>query len=382
MLPAIAALTLIQAAWTPQKVLDLYNDPRDVMPNVSKELAAWFGEKALAQGAEPKVDNVTVAWALRTEGQNPEVTSIPAGFRLKLKLVGDHLYAGAAKLHDGDGFRWTYQVDGKPVGAVRDLEVYEWPPESKPDTTIPQGKLEKQAPLTSKTFGGTIHDWWIYTPANLKPDQECALMVFQDGQWTSGFAPLYMDHLIAKGEMPPTIGVFVTPGTFPDGKSDRSHEYDTLSGDYPKFLLEEILPPVEAKYKISQDPMKRGSCGLSSGGICAFTCAWERPDKFGLVLSAVGSFTNIASGSTLKEGGHNYQALIRKSPKRPIRVFLQEGENDLDNVHGNWPLANHAMEKSLQFAKYDVKTSWGQGFHSDKGLRRVLADALRWLFRD
>ena len=99
--------------------------------------------------------------------------------------------------------------------------------------------------------------------------------------------------------------------------------------------------------KLRHDPESRAIAGISSGGICAWTVAWERPDEFRKVLSWVGSFTNIASGKTRREGGHNYEALIRKTPKKPIRVFLQDGANDLDNANGNWPLANQQMAKAL-----------------------------------
>jgi enterochelin esterase-like enzyme len=122
--------------------------------------------------------------------------------------------------------------------------------------------------------------------------------------------------------------------------------------------------------------------GSSSGGICAWTVAWERPDEFRKVLSWVGSFTNIASGKSRREGGHNYEALIRKTPKKPIRVFLQDGANDLDNANGNWPLANQQMAKALEFAHYDYQLVFGNGFHSNRHGRAILADSLRWLWRD
>jgi enterochelin esterase family protein len=149
-----------------------------------------------------------------------------------------------------------------------------------------------------------------------------------------------------------------------------------LSDQYVRFLLEEILPQVEKTVKLRHDPASHAIAGISSGGICAFTAAWERPDQFSKVLSWVGSFTNIASGPTLREGGHNYPALIRKTPPKAIRVFLQDGSNDLDNEHGNWPLANQQMA-ALAFKKYDFKFELGQGFHSDKHCR-CPPDSMIW----
>jgi enterochelin esterase family protein len=139
--------------------------------------------------------------------------------------------------------------------------------------------------------------------------------------------------------------------------------------------LEEILPEVSKSYKVSSNPAERAICGMSSGGICSFTVAWEHPEAFGTVLSHIGSFTNI-------RGGHVYPALIRKTERKPIRVFLQDGSNDLDNAHGNWPLANQEMAAALKFAKYDYKFEFGDGAHNGKHGGAILPDSLRWLWRD
>jgi enterochelin esterase-like enzyme len=208
------------------------------------------------------------------------------------------------------------------------------------------------------------------------------VMVFQDGAGVKDFVPTVFDNLIAKNDVPVTVGIFLQPGVHKDGRANRSFEYDTLSDQYARFLLEEILPEVEKTVKLRHDAASRAIAGISSGGICAFTVAWERPDQFSKVLSWVGSFTNIASGPTRREGGHNYAALVRKTPRKPIRVFLQGGANDLDNANGNWPLANITLAKSLAFASYDYRFEYGQGFHSNRHGRAILPDSLRWLWRD
>jgi enterochelin esterase family protein len=193
-----------------------------------------------------------------------------------------------------------------------------------------------------------------------------------------------MDNLIHKKEIPLMVGIFINPGVFPDkldgkGKpaSNRSFEYDTLSDQYVKFLEKEILPTVTEKYKLNlrQDAAGRGIGGASSGGICAFTAAWERPDLFSKVLSHVGSFTNI-------RGGDRYPGIIRAAKKKDIRVFLQDGSNDLDNQAGNWYLANLQMESALKFKGYDHKTVWGDGKHSGIHGGAILPDSMRWLWRD
>src|SRR4029079_10286342 len=158
-------------------------------------------------------------------------------------------------------------------------------------------------------------------------------------------------------------------------RQNRSFEYDTPSDQYAKFLLDEILPHVAREYKISDKPEQRAICGISSGGICAWTVAWERPEAFGKVLSHVGSFTNI-------RGGHIYPALIRKTERKPIRAFLQDGSADLDNLHGSWPLANQEMAAALKFAGYDYRFEFGDGGPNGKHGGSLRPDSLRWLLKD
>jgi enterochelin esterase family protein len=291
------------------------------------------------------------------------------------------VYAAVVTLPDGTGDQWQYQVGERTLGGGP-LEVYRTPEDLKEHPGVPKGKLTQMPPFESKVFEGTRRDWWVYVPAQYKPENPACVMIFQDGGGAKNYVPTAFDNLIQKGDMPVTVGVFINPGQFAGGRSNRSFEYDRLSDQYVRFLLEEILPEVEKTVKLRHDAASRAIAGASSGGICAFTAAWERPNEFSKVLSWVGSFTNIQAGPTFKEGGHNYEAMIRKAPKRDIRVFLQDGENDLDNANGNWPLANQQMARSLAFAGYDYKFVYGQGFHSGKHGTAILPDSLRWLWRD
>jgi enterochelin esterase-like enzyme len=275
---------------------------------------------------------------------------------------------------------WHYEVGDRHLGGGQ-LEVYETHPDSREQPGVPKGTLRQMPAWESKIFGGTTRDWWVYVPAQYRPETPAAVMVFQDGAGPKDFVPTVFDNLIAKHDMPVTVGIFIQPGVLKDGRANRSFEYDTLSDQYARFLLEEILPEVEKTVKLRHDAASRAISGSSSGGICAFTAAWERPDEFSKVLSWVGSFTNIAAGPTVRAGGHNYEAMVRKTPRKPIRVFLQDGANDLDNANGNWPLANQTLAKSLAFARYDYKFEFGQGFHSNRHGRAILPDSLRWLWR-
>ncbi len=270
---------------------------------------------------------------------------------------------------------------------------YPFGEDSMPKEGVPKGTVTKHQ-IRSEVYPGTIREYFVYVPAqyDAKGADAAAVMVFQDGHAYVGESgqvrsTVVFDNLIASGEMAVTIGIFVNPGWFtnvleteqgwkaPEGVgSNRSVEYDTLSGKYAEFLEKEILAEVGKTYRLTDDPEMRAICGMSSGGICAFTVAWERPDLFRKVLSHIGSFTNI-------KGGHVYPALIRKSEKRPLRVFLQDGSNDLDNSHGNWPLSNQQMAAALKFAEYDYEFVFGEGAHNGNHGGAIFPDSLRWLWR-
>ena len=270
----------------------------------------------------------------------------------------------------------------RPATAADD---YRMGPDSFPQDGVPKGTVTPFKWDKSEVFKGTVRDCWLYVPAQYDGKTPACVMVFQDG---NGYVndkgqfrvPVVFDNLIHKKEMPVTVGIFINPGTFPgDGKgkdrSNRSFEYDTLSNQYATFLEKEILPEVGKTVKIRTDASGRGICGISSGGICAFTVAWERPDLFSKVLSHVGSFTNV-------RGGDVYPGLIRKTERKPIRVFLQDGAGDLDNLHGNWPLANLSMASSLRYMDYDYKLVFGDGGHNGKQGGVILPESLRWLWRE
>lgn len=273
--------------------------------------------------------------------------------------------------------------------------IYQLGPDSKKQPNVPEGKRSDKLTLKSKVYSDTERDYWYYLPPNMDKSKPAKVMVFQDG-WNycnpKGQAQLgfVFDNLIHKKEIPPMVGVFVNPGVPLDsdgqritdrGKinAQRSLEYDTLSPRYAEFLEKDLLPRVEkeAGIKFSTDPNDRAISGLSSGGICAFTVAWERPDLFRKVLSHIGSFTNI-------KGGHVYPSLIRKSAQspKPIRVFLQDGSNDLDNGAGNWPLANQEMAAALKFGKYDYRFEYGQGSHTLAHGGAIMPESLKWLWRE
>src|SRR5262245_16068013 len=259
-------------------------------------------------------------------------------------------------------------------------------PDSQSKPGVPKGTVEGPIVIKSKTFPNTVRQYWIYVPAGYDASRSYAVMVFQDGhayvdREGSYRVPVVFDNLIHAGDMPPTVGIFVNPGNMgeelpqnPWRSTNRSMEYDSLTEQYATFLIDELLPEVAKRFNLTKDPEGRAIGGASSGGICSFTVAWERPDAFRKVLSHIGSYTNI-------RGGHVYPSLIRASSRRPIRVFLQDGSNDLDNPFGNWWLANQEMAAALKFRGYDYRFEGGDGGHTHKHGGAILPEALRWLWR-
>ncbi len=272
--------------------------------------------------------------------------------------------------------------------AVRAAQT-EYPPHpdsvARPGT--PKGELIKFEFAGSKIFPGTTRDVTVYVPRQYDPARPACVYVNQDGvQWN---APTVFDNLIARGELPILIGVFVRPGVVaasdPSHSLDRynrSYEYDGLGDAYARFLLQELLPAVETKstgdgrrVRLSSAGNDRAIGGSSSGAIAAFTAAWERSDAFTRVFSNVGTFVGL-------RGGDRYPILIRKYEPKPLRVFLVDGSNDNNIYGGDWWMSNQTMERALTWAGYDVKHVWGDGGHNAKHGNAVFPDAIRWLWHD
>ena len=258
-------------------------------------------------------------------------------------------------------------------------------PDSQPQDGVPKGEVRNFKLADSKAFPGTTREWSLYIPKQYDAAKPACAMVFFDGpgyaKADGGFrVPVVFDNLIAKKEMPVTVAIFIAPGTVPaaepgaKARSNRSYEYDSLGDLNARFLMEEIIPLARQEVKLTDDAAGWGLAGISSSAIAAFTVAWERPASFSKVISFIGSFTNI-------RGGHVYPALTRKTEKKAIRVFLQDGSRDLDNLHGNWPLANQEMAAALKFASYDYRFEFGTEGHNGKHGGAILPESLKWLWR-
>jgi enterochelin esterase-like enzyme len=249
-------------------------------------------------------------------------------------------------------------------------------PDSFPQPAVPQGEVSEHVWEMSRVFPATERRFWVYVPAQYSASEPASLMVFQDG-WLyldpedEMRVPIVLDNLIHRGEMPVTIGVFVDPGA-----ETRNAEYDPFNDAYVRFLLTEILPAVQDHYAITDDPDRWAIAGGSSGGSCAFTAAWLRPDRFRRVLSFLGSFAQIP-------GGNPYPELIRDEPRKPLRVFLQAATRDLnwDAAEFNWFSANLQVAAALAERGYDLRLVLGDGGHDANHGGAILPDGLRWLWR-
>jgi enterochelin esterase family protein len=264
--------------------------------------------------------------------------------------------------------------------------------ESLPQDGVPRGKLEGPTLWKSQAFPGTVRKYWVYVPTQYDAQAPACVLVFQDGARAVNPAgvlrvPTVLDNLINKKQIPVTIGIFITPGQkgdeFPEtigfgNPNNRSVEYDSLGDAYARLVVDEILPEVGKSYNLTKDPAGRAIGGFSSGAIAAFSVAWERPDQFRNVISCIGSFTNL-------RGGHVYPELVRTTPTKSLRVFVQEGMFDNRNAEDpqkDWYLQNEALVGALLGQNYDVAYILGKGGHSDDHGGAILPEALRWIWRD
>ena len=342
--------------------------------------------KVYLQDGKSDLDNLHGNWPL--SNQDLATALQFAGYKYKLEMTdGGHSGKfGGELLPESLKWLWNDKADSTKLPHVETKPEWKPHPDAVAQDGVPKGTVLQMPVFESKIFAKTTRDWSIYVPAQYKADKPAALMVFQDGEGMKNDkgrwrVPIVFDNLIARGDMPATIAVFLNPGHEIDkprqngAHSNRSLEYDSLGDRYVRFLVEEIIPEVKKKYTISDDPEMHAIGGSSSGAICAFTSAWERTDIFRKVYSSVGSFTNL-------RGGDVYSSLVRKTEPKPIRVYMADTSGDVDNAFGSWPWANQQMASALKYMGYDVRFDWAEGYahNSDFGGSKF-PDAMKWLWR-
>ena len=165
-----------------------------------------------------------------------------------------------------------------------------------PILPVPRGALHEYEWNDSRVFAGTTRRFWVYVPAQYAESDPASLMVFQDAEWYMDLdfevrAPIVLDNLIHRGEMPVTVVVFVEPSAY------RNAEYDAFDDSYARFLLEEIVPAVRAAYTVTGDPDPWASGGGRDGGHSALTVAGRRPAPFRQLFAPLGLLRRVREGN-------------------------------------------------------------------------------------
>jgi enterochelin esterase family protein len=283
-------------------------------------------------------------------------------------------------------------------------DFYKLGPDSMPQEGVPKGKLAGPFTLPSEVFPGTSHTYWVCVPAQYDASKPASLIVFNDGHAfmnpeESVRATNVIDNLTYRREIPVMISVFINPGYSPEQKdatdtewgdrtNNRPQEYNALDDKYPRVIIDELLPALYKDYNISRDPEQHAIAGISSGGIAAFTVAWERPDDFRKVITIVGSFTDLRGPGS----GSSYADKVLESDRKPIRIFMQDGRNDLRgqgrnggayDQHRDWFYQSVRLADAFTKKGYDLNYTWGIGQHNgSKQGGAIFPDMMRWLWHD
>jgi enterochelin esterase family protein len=408
------------------KLMELSAHPSD--PKFREALAATLDPTELKEGTAWIGHGPDFLWALEAASRPLLFVDDKPGPEMKA-VPGSNLWFATGKAQIGHAHAFRYTIAGKPFGGIYDFPAYT--PDSYAQPGVPQGKLSGPFTFTSKVYEGMTNDYYLYVPAQYDPAKPVALMVWQDGSLyihrDSDYNRILdsLDNLTAKREIPVIIHLFVNPGTLGNQQSElyqkitaaragrgqggrgaqvvvppamrpfphsatrggpglvdlRSIQYDTVDGHYLKYL-QELLPEIEKQYSIRKDPYSRAITGLSSGAICALNVAWQQPEPFTRVLSWIGSYTSIQWRSNELDGGDSYPAKVRKEAKRNIRIWLQDGTNDLENAQGSWPLQAVEMANSFKLRGYDFHLSLGRGTHNPSQGSAEFPEEMRWLWRD
>jgi enterochelin esterase-like enzyme len=242
--------------------------------------------------------------------------------------------------------------------------------------------------------GPYVRNVWVYVPAGYTPGKELPFMVNHDGRADAVLQTqliAVLDSYIAQKRLPMMAAVFIANGGDVRGRSERSLEYDTVSGKYAEYIEHEVLPLAEknGNVKFTKDPDGRGVMGQSSGSAAALAMAWFHPEWYHRVISYSGTFVNIQNGPDAPRGAWEYhQTLIPKSEKKPIRIWLQVGSRDNsfsvpEEAYRNWPLANNLMAEALKAKGYDYQYLWSENAgHVERGVeRQTLPEAMEWVWK-
>jgi len=414
----VCALLMISAcsgiAQEKSSTLDLIRLAKSGSPELARSVTQTFSATELRAGTVAKGHLSSFFFAIDSAPKPALIIDGTQGPELQ-PIANTSLWYAVAELprQGGTVHSFFYLVQGKRFGGSTDLPAFG--PLAYLEPNVPSGTLSPPLLHPSKLYDGMQTTYWTYVPAQYDPKVPAALMVIEDGQYyidRNGNIPFLnvLDNLIALKKIPVMICVFVSPGkianapgtpTYAAAKAYgdnwhrqledamRSIQYDTVSDRYPRFLRDELLPEVEAKYNIRKDAYSHGIMGLSSGAICSFNAAWQMPEQFSRVISWIGSFVSLQwkENPADPDGGQDYPDKILRESKRNMRVWLQDGSRDQEygsapRNYGSWPAANLRMANALKLAGYDFHFSFGEGTHNGAQGAVELPEELIWLWRD
>jgi enterochelin esterase family protein len=342
----------------------------------------------LKAGSAAAGEHGEFVFAIETDKQPEiEITNIKSTLAPAKAWQVGKLWVYQTSLKTGSAYSFTWTVDGRAVGGANDLPAFT--EDAYPKAGVPQGKLAGPIELTSKVYPGMKSNLWYYVPSQYDGSAALPVQIWGDGQFYTIARPSpyrlldTLDNLTAEKKIPLMVNVFVQPGVLPSGQNIRSIEYDTVDDKYSDYILNEVLAEVGKNVKLRQDGYSRTMVGESSGGICSFNAAYRHPDQFARVLSWIGSFAALQVSAAQPTGGGAYPILVRMEPKKNIRVWMQDGAHDQENVRaGSWILQNIELANSLKTKGYDYHFSLGPGTHSQRQGSAELPESLAWLWRD
>jgi len=321
---------------------------------------------------------------LAETGKEPTVSIDAQPLAAMARVPDSGYWYRLVKMRTGVTHSYEFHADGKTLFPRRDVAGYN--PDSYPKPGVPKGTLSEKHTLASKIYDGSTADYWVYVSPGVDPAKPAPLMVWQDGQGlvNGDLSALRLftvtENLVAQKLIPPMIHVMISPGT---GPRMRSIQYDTVSDRFGRYLLEEVLPEVEKTYKLRADGYSRGIAGESSGAICALNVAWHFPEKFSRVHSTIGSYTALQwHPEEHLDGANVYPFLIRKTPRKNIRIWQSDGMDDIENQFGSWPLQAVELANSLKMQGYDFHFRFGEAAHNSAQAALDLPESLAWLWRD
>jgi enterochelin esterase-like enzyme len=410
---ALAACNLTCAAQIPDpqspSATELVHLARQKSPLLEQAIHASFPARAVELGRVWAGQQRDFFFTIRTHSK-PQLV-IDDGPELAMDSIpGTDLWYAAPTIERlGALHSFHYVIDGKPFGGNVNVPAFGELSYRLPG--VKSGTLSPKLTVTSKLYDGMTTEYRVYVPDGYDSKVPSAIMIFLDGNLVlgrdGGSRTLeVLDNLIHLKRIPYMIAIFVNPEKINASESNptsvsvkryadrwsrttedalRSVLCDTVSDRYPRFLADELLPAVDAQYNVRKDAYSHAIAGFSSGGNCSFNAAWQFPQAFTRVLSGTGSYTSIqwTESPELQEGAQDYPDKVLREEHRNIRVWLQDGSDDLEDIHfGSWPLGNIRLANALKLRDYDFHFSFGLGGHGPEQVEAQLPELLTWLWRD